>query len=184
MKSLRKDHEAGNRLMRKMDILLTAFFVATILYSMAAGASVEAGAKTWTVNCPNTDESYQNFPHSAVYSGGRLEIQWAIDVLQPVNYEFVFSSPVPFETVVKEEQGGRWREFDFAQRSAQFDRGRFTYPVRYNKSGSEQTWLWVIIRPHLRPNDPREFLVTGWMQCGGVATAPTPAPACISSAGM
>jgi len=155
---------------------LLAFCTIAILCLITVVEQADAAVTLWSVNCPNTHETYQNFPHGALYSGGRLEIQWKIDVLQPVNYEFVFSSPVPFETVVKEEQGGRWREFNFAQRSAQFDRGRFTYPVRYNKSGSGQAWLWVIIRPYPRPNDPREFLVTGWMQCSGAATAPAPAP--------
>lgn len=45
MEPLRKGHEAGNRLMRKMGILLTVFFVATILYSIAAVAPVEAGQR-------------------------------------------------------------------------------------------------------------------------------------------
>lgn len=164
-----------NSVSRKVRTFL-AFCTIAILYPITPAEQANAAATLWSVYCPNTHETYQNFPHSAVYSGGRLEIQWKIDAAQPVNYEFVFSSPVPFETVVKEDQGGRWREFNFAQRSAQFDRGRFTYPVRYNKSGPGQTWLWVIIRPHPRPNDPKEFLVTGWMRCSGAAAAPAPAP--------
>lgn len=181
---------------RWWSVVGSALMLAVIPVSWVADLRPVAAAQATDVmvRCPNRDEIHLDWPRNSLYSAGRTELRWRVLVEQPVRYWFRVLSPASFSTAVILERGGRW--FPGPSGPAVLA-GRHAAPgppwwspinitarthLRgsaweryhdYTGSGSDEAWLWIIVRPH-QPSG--QYLVTLQMQCDGPRGPVGPGP--------